>query len=382
MLLEAVARLRDCLRSAEKLGTSAIASRLDGVRFMVLLEDLRETSDSARIAQRILDRLSEPFSADGQEVFIDNSIGVATSDHGYERAEDMLRDADSARGRAVAAGGGIYAMFDGAAQAAVKRRLGMESALRTAIRDERIEVHYQPVVRIPDGGLLGFEALVRWNDPEMGRVSPADLIAVAEDTPIIHSLGALVFRMACLQQREWHDALGATSGVVSVNLSPKQLAHPGLLQNLTGIMRDTRVRPEWMSLEITESALMADPDAAAVTLARLRDTGMTLQLDDFGTGYSSLSRLHRLPLDGLKVDRSFVQDICTRREHVQVLEAITSIARAFRMNVTVEGIETPEQLDIVRRLNIDRAQGYLFGKPMPPEDATRLLRRRVTAGVP
>jgi len=382
VLLEVVSRLRTCLRSADALCASAVASRIDGARFMILLEDLRETSDSARVAQRILDRLAEPFRSGGQEFFISSSIGIATSDHQYLRADDMLRDADSARAQATAAGGGIYAMSDGAAQAAVKSRLAVESALRAAVRDEIIEVHYQPVVRTADGGLLGFEALVRWTDRKLGRVSPVDIIAVAEDSSIIHSLGALVFRMACRQQRQWREAVGSAAGVVSVNLSPKQLAHPGLLQRLMEIMRETNVRPEWMSLEITESALMADPDAAAVTLAQLRDTGVSLQLDDFGTGYSSLSRLHRLPLDVLKVDRSFVQDICTRHEHVQVLEAVTSIARAFNMQVTVEGVETPEQLAIVRRLDIDRAQGYLFGKPMPPQEALQLVRRSSTAGVP
>jgi diguanylate cyclase (GGDEF)-like protein len=382
VLLEVVSRLRACLRSADALCTSTVASRLDGGRFMILLEDLRETPDSARVAQRILDRLAEPYQAAGQEIFITSSIGIATNDRGYLRAEDMLRDADSARARVSAAGGGIYAMFDGAAQAAVKSRLAFESSLRAAIRDEIIEVHYQPVVRTADGGLLGFEALVRWNDPELGRVSPADLIAVAEDSSIIHSLGALVFRMACRQQRQWREMLGDAGGsIVSVNLSPKQLAHPNLLQRMIEIMQDTNVRPEWMSLEITESALMVDPDAAAATLARLRATGMSLQLDDFGTGYSSLSRLHCLPLDVLKVDRSFVQDICTRREHVQILEAVNSIARAFDMKVTVEGVETAEQLAIVRRLDIDQAQGYLFGKPMPPQEATQLLRRHSAAGV-
>jgi len=266
-------------------------------------------------------------------------------------------------------------IFDTAMHQAVTNRLGLENALREAVRDDELTLHYQPIVCVANGHLIGFEALVRWTHPHYGPVPASQLIEIAEETGLIHPLGVNILRMACRQLAAWQKRHPAARDLsMSVNVSRKQLLDPELPGKVAAVLRSTGVDPRSLGLEITESAFLHDTDAAIARLEELRALGLKLELDDFGTGYSSLGCLYKMPIDVLKIDRAFVTQACTRADHARVLEAIVSIARAFRLQVTVEGIETPEQLAMARALQIDRAQGYLLGKPVPPEQAEALVR--------
>ncbi len=375
LLVTMAARLRQSLRGGDVVCSASTLSRLGGDKFMVLLENLGDSRDAARVAQRLVDAVAEPYTLQAQQIVVTTSVGIATSGREYVRAEDMVRDADAAMANAKSAGGAGYVIFDAAMHQAVTNRLGLETALRDAIRDDQLTLHYQPIVRVNDGRLVGFEALVRWTDAHYGTVPACQLIEIAEETGLIHPLGVNILRMACRQLVTWQQRHRAARDLsMSVNVSRKQLLDPELPGKVAAVIRATGVNPHSLGLEITESAFLHDTDAAIARLEELRALGLKLELDDFGTGYSSLGCLYKMPIDVLKIDRAFVTQACTRTDHARVLEAIVSIARAFQLQVTVEGIETPEQMAMARALKIDRAQGYLLGRPVPPEQAEALVR--------
>ncbi len=374
LLIEISDRLRNSLRATDQICHQSTPSRLGGDEFVVLLDDLREEHDAARVAERLLDVLIEPHEIEGQKLHATASIGIATSDRNYERAGDMLRDADTAMYRAKAGGRNRYVMFDRHMHEQVMARLSLETELRKAVREDGLGLHYQPIVRLSDGSLSGFEALVRWSHPTQGPVPAAELIAVAEDTGLIQPLSISLLRIACRQLRAWHARVGgAEQLLMSVNLSRKQLIDPDLVGKIARTLRDADLPPGSLILEITESTVIDDKDAALAVFEQLKELGVWLHLDDFGTGYSSLSCLYQLPLSGLKIDRAFIQDICRRGAHAVVLRSIVQIARAFNLQVIAEGVETTEQFALLRELDIDYAQGYLFGKPAAAEDVEHLV---------
>jgi diguanylate cyclase (GGDEF)-like protein/PAS domain S-box-containing protein len=394
-LLIAIAdRLRSCMRPGDTV------ARMGGDEFVILLDDIEDLKDPARVANRLHQVLALPFkitAPDGvlHEVFTTTSIGIALSTTGYDRPEDILRDADIAMYRAKSTGRGSHAIFDEAMHARALEALRLETDLRSALQtprrgEESFHVYYQPIISLQSGCIAGFEALARWHHPERGLVHPGGFIKLAEDTGLIVPIDQWMLTAACRQIQIWEERYGARYRElqaaqgdpdscplplsVSVNLSGKQFSQADMVDQIKCILQQTGVDPRCLKLEITEGVLMESAETAAEMLLQLKQLGLRLSIDDFGTGYSSLSYLHRFPLDTLKVDRSFVSRMGTQGENSEIVHTIIALAHNLKMDVVAEGVETREQLSRLRStLMCDYGQGYLFAKPLALDDATELL---------
>ena len=381
LLLEISQRLRAAIRAGDAASCSLehqdssdpTLARLGGDEFTVLLEDVRDASDAVRVAECLLETIAVPVRVGGSDIFMTASIGIAVSASGPSSGSDVVRDADTAMYRAKASGGNRYAVFDATMHRNAVERLQRETALRRAIERNQFAVYYQPIVRLRDSRLTGFEALVRWNHPEQGCLSPATFIQVAEDTGLITHIDQFVLRAACEAARDWHSRVpDAAPLTVSVNISARSFAQPDLVQQVTQTLRDTGLKAHCLHLEITESAAMADAERARAVLADLKALGVRLSLDDFGTGFSSLSYLQRFPVDTLKIDRSFIArtDQLDCRE---IIRTILNLARTLGLDVIAEGTETSRQVDFLESLDCRFGQGYFFSHPIPGEDVKRLM---------
>jgi diguanylate cyclase (GGDEF)-like protein/PAS domain S-box-containing protein len=351
-LLVAVAeRLAGMLRSSDTV------ARLGGDEFAMLIDGIDHEADAVRAAQRLQDALLVPFRIGPHEIFTSVSIGIALSTTGYHRPQDVLRDADIAMYRAKAAGKARHELFDVAMHERAVKLLEIETDLRRAIDRGELRVHYQPVIELRSGRLVGFEALVRWQRGDE-LVSADEIIPLAEETGLIVPIGEWVLRESLRQLREWDERID-----IHVNLSPKQLLQPNVVDIVTSALRDTGVAPHRLHLEVTESLLIDNAEAAGALLRELRATEVGLSLDDFGTGYSSLSSLRQFPFDMIKIDRSFLLDADARRGD-EIVRTVSALARTLGMQVTVEGLETAEQVERMRTLGVDYAQGFYFARPM------------------
>ncbi len=344
------------------------AARIGGDEFVVVLEGVNNAQDLKTIADRVLSELSEPYLVGCTPLQGGASIGVVlhqgAAGTAPPLAEDVLRNADTAMYEAKRAGRGRWVMFDDSMHERVVRTLAIESDLRRALKADELFVVYQPVVDLHSRALAGVEALVRWRHPERGLVSPVDFIGVAEDSGLIDEIGALVLRKSCLQFVRWRSELGARAPrTLAVNLSRAQLRRPAMVDELGALLKECGMKPEWLQLEVTES-LAAQDEPVQVMLRRLKALGLTLALDDFGTGYSSLACLHQLPVDTVKVDRSFVQHAQTVEYHRVLIEATIRVARTLGMTTVAEGIETEGQAALMHELQCDRGQGYLYSRPL------------------
>jgi diguanylate cyclase (GGDEF)-like protein len=368
LLLVAFAeRLERTLRPVDTL------ARFGGDEFAILITGMTDATDAVRVAQRIQDELSEPFVLDKNSAFATASIGIALSSSGYDRPEDILRDADIAMYRAKENGKARYELFDHGMHARAVSRLQLESDLRQAIENKEFCVYYQPIVSLETGRLAGFEALVRWNHPRRGLVSPADFIPVAEETGLIVPIGQWVLNEACAQVRQWQiDSPSHRALSLSVNLSARQVAQPDLLEQIKEALATSKLNPHCLKLEITESVVMENAEAAVLMFKQLRSLGVQLSIDDFGTGYSSLSYLHRFPLNYLKIDRSFVMRLTTDNDNA-IVRTISTLARNLGMEVIAEGIETEEQYQQLKMLGCEYGQGFLFSRPVHNEGVQHLL---------
>jgi diguanylate cyclase (GGDEF)-like protein/PAS domain S-box-containing protein len=361
-------RLKNNLRPGDTV------ARLGGDEFTVLIEDITDESESVQVAERIQKELSVPFTLSGREVFTTVSMGIAPSSTGYERAEDILRDADTAMYRAKSAGKARYEIFDKAMHARAINLLQMETDMRRALEREEFVLHYQPIVALDNFRLRGFEALVRWQHPERGFISPMDFIPVAEETGMIVPLGEWVMREACRQMHGWQMMFPLEHPLfITVNLSSKQFTQETLISTFAMILQETKVKPQSVKLEITESVVMENVDTATDMLRQLRGLGVKLAIDDFGTGYSSLSYLHRFPIDTLKIDRSFVTRMSENNENVEIVRTIVVLAQNLGMDVVAEGVETNEQLVILQKLGCENGQGYFFSKPVNADGAEKII---------
>ena len=352
---------------------SSVLARLGGDEFTALLIGVEEGEQALRIASRIQEALSAPFSVNGQDVHTSASIGVALCSNGHVTPEDILREADLAMYRAKGLGKARAELYDASMHAVATSRLLLENSLRRALRNHEFVLHFQPVVLLETCTVVGFEALVRWQSPERGLVYPGDFIAVAEETGIIVQLGLWVFREACRQAMIWQASEHRLRPQISVNISPRQFAQPDLVESVRQIMSETLVDPKLIKIEITESGTMGDPERAVRVLSELKDLGLQLSVDDFGTGYSSLSYLQRFPLDVLKIDRSFVQGLLDNPESRQIIGSIMALARGMGMDVVAEGIESSDQAVELARMGCSFGQGYFFSKPLPACEAFALL---------
>jgi len=374
-LLVAIARrLESGLRSLDtlaRLGTDPTIARLGGDEFTVLLEDIKDVSDAVRVAKRIQANLLQSFTIDGHEVFMSASVGIATSTAGYERPEAILRDADTAMYRAKAWGTARCEVFDTEMRNRAVARLELETTLRRAVERQEFELHYQPIVLLDTCRLKGFEALIRWQHPERGPVAPSEFITVAEETGLIQPIGWWVLREACRQMRVWQSSMCAGVTTISVNLSGKQFMQSDLVDQIEQVLKDTGLDGSSLKLEITESTIIGNIDAVVHTLLRLKGLGVQLAIDDFGTGYSSLSYLHRLPIDTLKIDRSFIANMS--EDNSAIVRAIVALAHHMRLDVVAEGIETADQLAQLIEFGCKYGQGNLFSKPVDSEAAGMLI---------
>ena len=368
-LLVAVAeRLRACLRPFDT------AARLGGDEFAVLIEDSRSPEDAVRVAERIEEALATPFALDTQEVTIGASVGVVWAGHARADAEDLLRNADIAMYRAKGAGGG-WELFEQSMQVAVEERHGMKADLQRAMEAGGLTPHYQPVVNLTTGRITGVEALLRWEHPERGLLSPAEFVPLAEETGLIVAIDQMVLRESLRQLREWQETLGeAAPQRVSVNVSSRALRDPEFARRVLSEVMAARLKAESLVLEITETVLLEDLDTACARLQDLRDAGVHIAIDDFGTGYSSLGYLRRLPVDIVKIDRTFVAGIDTAVEERSLTLAIVRMLGMLDVEITAEGIETAQQLAYVQAMGCDHGQGYGLSRPLPSDQVEKLLR--------
>jgi len=377
LLVGVAMRLEKCLRSSDtvaRLGETFTVARLGGDEFTILLDDLKEPADANRAAERLMKALAPPFLLAGKEVFTSISIGITLSNTAYEQPEDMLRDADTAMYRAKSLGKARYEVFDADMRASVMARLQLETDLRRALERNEFRNFYQPIVSLESGRIVGFEALMRWQHPTRGMIAPEEFIFVAEETGLIREIGWWSLREACQQMSNWRAGSKGYAGLtMSVNLSAKQLLQPHLVEDMDKLLRETALPSEALKLEITESAVMADPAAAVEMLQRIKSLGIRLAIDDFGTGYSSLSYLHRFPLDTLKIDRSFISGNGAGEGGIEIARTIMPMAKNLRLDVVAEGVETIEQVTLLKKLQCKYAQGYYFSKPLAPEEIAPLL---------
>src|SRR5437016_5274041 len=377
LLLGVANRLEKCLRSTDtvaRLGETFTVARLGGDEFTVLLDDIKDPGDAKSAADRMMKALASPFILGGKEVFTSVSIGIALSNSAYEQPEEILRDADTAMYRAKSLGKARYEVFDADMRASVMARLQLETDLRRALERGEFRNFYQPIVALVSGEIAGFEALLRWQHPTRGLLAPSEFIPVAEETGLIRELGWWNLREACRQITEWRAGLIAHRHLtISVNLSAKQFLQPNLVEDIRKLLVELALPAEALKLEITESTVMADPSGAVEMLQQIKDLGIRLAIDDFGTGYSSLSYLHRFPLDTLKIDRSFISVMEENGEGMEIARSILPMANHLRLDVVAEGVETIQQVALLKRLECKYGQGYYFSRPLSAEGIAALL---------
>jgi diguanylate cyclase (GGDEF)-like protein/PAS domain S-box-containing protein len=368
LLLITAAKLKDTIRSID------LAARLGGDEFVLLLEEIGSPQEVLRVADRILESLRSPIHLGTHEVVMSASIGIVMDTTTYKSSLDLLRDADTAMYSAKAKGKACYAVFNPTMHIQALRQLELENDLRQAIERQEFTLFYQPIVSLSSGQFCGFEALVRWQHPLKGMISPAEFIPVAEETGLIVPLGKWILREACHQMATWQKKFpSATSLKVSVNLSVKQLREPGLLTQIQQVLQETGLPGTSLALEITESILMEDIEVVSQLLEQLRTRGVQISIDDFGTGFSSLSYLHRLPVNNLKIDRSFISNLLNSQRNLNVAKTIIRLADELGINAIAEGIESQEQLQQLKVFGCELGQGYLFKAPVPAEAAENLI---------
>jgi diguanylate cyclase (GGDEF)-like protein len=367
LLVETQRRLAPMLRHED------VLARFGGDEFGIMLYDVENDIDVTRVAEMVLQALRAPFRFEGHEVFTTASMGIAISDKRHERADDLLREADMAMYRAKTLGKARYEVFDAQMQARAARLLQIETDLRKAIQRREFLLHYQPIVSLENNVIVGFEALVRWQHPVRGMISPAEFIPVAEETGMVVSLGLWVLREACGRLNGWQAQCPDFPLTVSVNVSGKQLQNADFIYHVERTLSETGIDPSRLKLEITESAIIGDPATAQAVLTRLKQMNVRLAIDDFGTGYSSLSYLHRFPIDTLKVDRSFVNAMAAGGKNIEIVRTINMLARNLGMDVVAEGVETDEQANQLRELGTEHAQGYFFHRPLAVDAIDQLV---------
>jgi Amt family ammonium transporter len=373
-LIETARRLVECMREEDTV------ARLGGDEFAVLVEQIRGPEDAIRVARRALERLAEPIMLDDTEVSVGASIGIALSMTGEKNPENLLRDADMAMYQAKTRRSG-YQIFDARMHARALERMRLEIDMKRAIERKQIYLHYQPIVSLGSGHLVGFEALARWHHNGHGPISPAQFIPLAEETGLVGPLSSWVFREACRQMRSWQDKFSVNDDCfISVNVSSKQVTHGKLIEELDEVLQETGLDPQRLRLEITEGAIVENTRLAAYTLSQIKKRRIKLCLDDFGRGFSSLNYLHRFPIDVLKIDRSFVRQLGAqpasdhgKRRPYEIIRTILALAQILGIQVVAEGVEIALQLDLLKELGCEMGQGFLFAPALAADKAARFF---------
>ena len=369
LFLQAIAELlQSCLRSIDTV------ARLGGDEFTILVDDIQDVGEALVVADRILNKFLSPVIIKGEAIFPSASIGIVISTPDYDNCADLLRDADIAMYRAKSLGKGRYTLFDQEMYEQTLRLTQLESELHYALEHKEFELYYQPIVSLITDELSGFEALIRWKNPKRGFISPIEFIPLAEDTGLIIAVGDWVLKEACQQLKAWlHKFPEAANLKMSINLASHQIREPDLLDKLDVILAETGVDGGSIRLEITESTLMDQGEQTINKLAQLRARNIQLSIDDFGQGYSSLSYLHRFPINILKIDRAFVNQMTDGGENIEIVRTITMLAHTLNMSVVAEGVETEQQVEILKKLGCEFGQGYLFSRPLPASAAEQVI---------
>jgi EAL domain-containing protein (putative c-di-GMP-specific phosphodiesterase class I) len=361
-------RLKKALRSSDTLG------RLGGDEFVILIEEIWSPVDSILIAERIQEDLKQPFLLANQQVYISASIGIVPGSADYERPEDILRDADIAMYRAKSAGKARHAIFNAELRERAMMRLELEGDLRLALGKNELKVFYQPILSLSSGQVMGFEALLRWFHPTRGLIYPTDFIPLAEETGLILPIGRWVLKEACHQLALWQVQFPSDPPLtMSVNISSRQFAQTILIEQVQQILQETGLDPFTLKLEITESLLMDNSPTAIANLNLLREMGIQLLIDDFGTGYSSLGYVQHFPIDTIKIDRIFVNYISAKDNHSEIARTIVQLAHELGLGTIAEGIETEEQLSVLKNLDCMYGQGWLFAKALSSQNIETIL---------
>lgn len=367
LLVQVAGRLKTCVRKADTI------ARLGGDEFTVILEGLEDPGDAEVVCRKIIDTLADPLVVQSHEIYVTTSIGVTFFPSDDQELVGLLRNADAAMYRAKEEGRNKYHLFTADLSARAVNRMGIESALRHAVERDELYLCYQPKVHVETGQILGAEALLRWNNPQRGLVSPAEFIPVAEETGLIVPIGEWVLRRACVDALRWQQ-LGFGEISVAVNLSPRQFRHGDLPTMVRSVLDEVGMAPDLLDLEITESLLMDDTEASQISLNELKQLGLRIYLDDFGTGYSSLAYLKKFPIDGLKIDRSFIRDLPGDSDDEAITRAILALSQALRLRVVAEGVENEFQLEFLRQASCDVVQGFYFAQPLAFEHFVGWLR--------
>jgi diguanylate cyclase (GGDEF)-like protein len=365
-LLQGVSqRLTNCLRAGDSI------ARWGGDEFTLLLYNINCPEDATKICQRIIHSLSSPFRFDGRELYTKASLGIALAPYDGEDAETLLKNADAAMYKAKHKGRNNYQFYTSSIGSKVSEMLNLENNLYKALEQEEFLLYYQPQIDLNTGKIVGMEALIRWLHPERGLVAPDLFIPLAEETGLICQIDEWVLRTACLQNRAW-QLMGIPPIRIAVNLSARQFLQANTVKIIAKILSETGLNPEALEIEITESAAMTDVNFTVSVLQQLLQMGIRISLDDFGTGYSSLWSLKNLPLNSLKIDRSFVADLMNGRGGATIVKVAIALGQGLNLQVIAEGVETAEQLEFLQSIECDMAQGYLFSKPLPAAEATQL----------
>lgn len=351
-------------------------ARLGGDEFAIVLNDLSSAEEAKEFAEKIYHKLTQPFSLRGHKIFTSVHMGISPFEPEHKKPEDILRDADIAMHHAKEKGI-EFAVFDKALRSSLLEKIKLEADLRFAIQKNELSMHYQPLISLKDGEIIGFEALLRWHHAKLGFISPAQFIPIAEESDLIIPITNWILKQTTNQIAEWQKISSVYRNLmVSVNISGKHLVQDGLVEEVKKSLKESKLDPSALKLEVTESTAMSNPSRTIDILNKLKNLGIQLSIDDFGTGYSSLSYLHKLPFDTLKIDRSFVYQVGEGGENSQILQTIVSLAKNLKMRVIAEGIETESQLRLLQNLGCNYGQGYLFSKPLPKDEMENLLYKR------
>jgi diguanylate cyclase (GGDEF)-like protein len=360
-------RLRGCTRELD------IVARMGGDEFAIIMTQMEQAADAATLSKRIRDSVIKPYQVEGHQIVTDISIGISVAPMDAVESNELLRNADMALYDAKGDGRGTYRFFEPEMNTRMKARRELEMDLRKALASEQFELHYQPLVVLETNEVNGFEALLRWNHPTRGLISPADFIPIAEETGLIVPLGEWVLKAACTEAVDWPDHIK-----VAVNLSPAQLNCRNLVSMVTAALNDSGMAANKLQLEITETVLLQNTFTTLATLHELRKMGVQIALDDFGTGYSSLSYLRSFPFDKIKIDRSFIQDLSNGAEPLAIVNAVAGLAKCLNMTSTAEGVETQQQMDVLQSIGCTEMQGYLFSHARPAHEIRQFFQQRVT----
>jgi diguanylate cyclase (GGDEF)-like protein len=352
-----------------------VLARLSGDEFAILAHDIAGPDAAVQVAKRVSSELATPFGLSGRELNVTASIGVATTLTSARHAEELIRDSDFAMHRAKRIGGGRVELYQPTAHHVARDRFQLEGDLRRAVERDQLELHFQPLVDLGSGRLIGFEALARWHHPTRGAVSPVEFIPLAEETGLIVPIGRWALNAACAQLVHWQTQHGRAAErlMMGVNLSGTQLVRDDVVDAVESALRDTGLAADRLKLELTESVIIENPERTGAILARLKALGVTIAMDDFGTGYSSLSYLQRLPIDVLKIDRSFISGMAQSHDSYKIVTAVLSLAGSLGLDTVAEGIETPEQAAMLAALGCHVGQGFHFARPVPADEAEAYL---------